>query len=278
MDRDHPRKHATPNSWSMRSRRKRCRLSNVTRTGRSRWPTTGGWASSGAWASARMTTLNALNATDGHVERLYEEGKIPAPPILEWDPAGNLVKAWGGRDTGIPWFYAVPPKASNQGLREHGVNVDPQGNLWVSGGNHLVLKFSPQGKFLLQLGERNKTGGSNHQTQSAARRVSGSTRRPMKCLSPTATSIVGSSCLMPPPEGTSGTGGAMASRRTIASSHTRRRPIRTTPRPAPARFLGSRTARRSRKMASCMSPIAAMPSHGYSRWTVPLSKRSPRQA
>ncbi len=110
----------------------------------------------------------ALNAVDGHVERLYSEGKIPAPPILEWDPAGNLVKAWGGRDTGIPWFYPAPPKASAQGLREHGVNVDPKGNIWVSGGNHLVLKFSPQGKFLLQLGERNLTGGSNHTTQLGA--------------------------------------------------------------------------------------------------------------
>jgi hypothetical protein len=110
----------------------------------------------------------ALNATDGHVERLYSEGKIPAPPILEWDPNGNLVKAWGGRDQGFPWFYQAPPKSAAQGLREHGINVDPQGNLWVAGGNHLVLKFSPQGKFLLQLGERNMTSGSNHPTHLGA--------------------------------------------------------------------------------------------------------------
>jgi len=104
----------------------------------------------------------ALNAMDGHFERLQKEGKVPAPPILEFDPQGNLVKAWGGRDQGFPWFYQPPPDGGAQGLREHALNVDPQGNIWVSGGNHLVLKFSPAGKFLMQLGERNLTGGSNH--------------------------------------------------------------------------------------------------------------------
>ncbi len=28
---------------------------------------------------------------------------IPAPPVLEFDPAGNLVKAWGGPATGHDW-------------------------------------------------------------------------------------------------------------------------------------------------------------------------------
>ena len=110
----------------------------------------------------------ALNAVDGHLERLHTEGKVPAPPILEFDPQGNLVKAWGGRDQGFPWFYQAPPKSEAQGLREHALNVDPQGNIWVSGGNHLVLKFSRAGKLLLQLGERNQTSGSQHPTHLGA--------------------------------------------------------------------------------------------------------------
>ena len=46
--------------------------------------------------------------------------------------------------------------------------MDPQGNVWVAGGNHLVLKFSREGKFLLQLGERNMTSGSDHPTHLGA--------------------------------------------------------------------------------------------------------------
>lgn len=104
-----------------------------------------------------------LNAVDGQRDRLDKEGKIPAPPVLEFDPEGNLVRAWGGRDQRFPWFYEPPRDAppGSQGLREHNLNVDPEGNVWISGGNHLVLKFSSTGKFLMQLGERNKTGGSN---------------------------------------------------------------------------------------------------------------------
>lgn len=110
----------------------------------------------------------ALNAVDGHHERLQKEGKTPAPPILEFDSQGNLVKTWGGRDQGFPWFYQAPPNSAAQGLREHALNVDPQGNIWVSGGNHLVLKFSRAGKLLLELGERNMTSGSNHPTHLGA--------------------------------------------------------------------------------------------------------------
>jgi hypothetical protein len=43
---------------------------------------------------------------------------------------------------------------------EHSLNVDPKGNVWIVGGGHRALKFSPEGKFLMQIGERNKTNGS----------------------------------------------------------------------------------------------------------------------
>lgn len=78
---------------------------------------------------------------------------VPAPPVLEFDVAGNLLRAWGGPAKGYDW-----PRS------EHGVYVDPQGNVWI-GGNHAadgqVLKFSADGKFLMQIGRPGKSAGSN---------------------------------------------------------------------------------------------------------------------
>ena len=44
----------------------------------------------------------------------------PAPPILEFDPEGNLVNAWGGPGDNFTW------PASN-----HGLAVAPNGNVWM---------------------------------------------------------------------------------------------------------------------------------------------------
>ena len=77
---------------------------------------------------------------------------IPAPPVIEFDRDGNVVQAWGGPGEGYEWSD-----------EEHGIHVDHQGNVWVGGGlggNH-VLKFSRDGQFLLQLGEKENLGGSN---------------------------------------------------------------------------------------------------------------------
>jgi hypothetical protein len=69
-----------------------------------------------------------------------------APPILEFDQQGNLLRHWGGKDgEGYQW------PASN-----HGLQIDHKGNLWIGGngnGNdgHL-LKFTQDGKFLMQVG------------------------------------------------------------------------------------------------------------------------------
>ena len=45
-----------------------------------------------------------------------------APNVLEFDPAGNLVKSWGGAGQGFDW------PAQNAGLA-----IDPAGNLWIGG-------------------------------------------------------------------------------------------------------------------------------------------------
>ena len=82
---------------------------------------------------------------------------IPAPPVLEFDKQGNLLHAWGGPGAGYEW-----PK------NEHGIYIDSTGNVWVGGNDvtdQMILKFTPQGKFLLQIGSSGKSLGSNSITQ-----------------------------------------------------------------------------------------------------------------
>lgn len=78
---------------------------------------------------------------------------IPAPSVIEFDPEGNVVRAWGGPDSDGPW-----PQS------EHGIFVDHEGNVWIGSNgrnDQVVLKFTPGGERLLQIGEFGKTGGSN---------------------------------------------------------------------------------------------------------------------
>ena len=80
-----------------------------------------------------------------------------APPVLEFDAAGNLVGSWGGAATSEKDGFEWP--GSN-----HGITVDYKGNVWI-GGNGLndaqVLKFTRAGKLLLQIGRSGQSKGSN---------------------------------------------------------------------------------------------------------------------
>jgi DNA-binding beta-propeller fold protein YncE len=76
-----------------------------------------------------------------------------APPVLEFDADGNLVQAWGGAGEGYEW-----PDL------EHGIYVDDQDNVWLGGGGEKdaqILKFTRQGKFLMQIGRKGRNTGSN---------------------------------------------------------------------------------------------------------------------
>ncbi len=73
-----------------------------------------------------------------------------APPVLEFDPEGNLVNAWGGPGQGYTW------PGSN-----HGISIDPMGNVWIGGNGSRdsvnaadshILKFTRDGRFLQQIG------------------------------------------------------------------------------------------------------------------------------
>lgn len=75
-----------------------------------------------------------------------------APPVLEFDPEGHLVSSWGGPGTGYEW-----PDL------EHGIYVDGDA-VWLGGGgakDAQLLKFTRQGKFLMQIGHKGKNTGSN---------------------------------------------------------------------------------------------------------------------
>ena len=80
----------------------------------------------------------------------------PAPPVIEFDRDGNVLRAWGGPNDKFHW-----PDS------EHSIYVDGSNNVWMASNgpaDHVVLKFTIDGKLLLQLGTAGKTGGSNDTT------------------------------------------------------------------------------------------------------------------
>ena len=81
-----------------------------------------------------------------------------APPVLQFDPEGNLVRAWGGPvESGE---YVWP--GSN-----HGLGIDQMGNVWIGGnggGDSHVLKFTQDGQYLGTYGEPGQGRDSNSMT------------------------------------------------------------------------------------------------------------------
>ncbi|HWZ30499.1 MAG TPA: hypothetical protein VNX18_04165 [Bryobacteraceae bacterium] len=85
------------------------------------------------WLIHRQGSLEAMelygvaNAPVGANKRrngvVESECCIPAPPVLEFDQAGNLLASWGGKDgDGYVW-----PNSN------HGIFVDFKGNVWIGG-------------------------------------------------------------------------------------------------------------------------------------------------
>src|SRR5215468_4568057 len=110
----------------------------------------------------------------------------PAPPVLEFDEAGNLIGHWGGPGEGYDW-----PETN------HGIFIDYKGNVWIGGNgrpapgsapaggargggragggasapegqpalgyfnDNMILKFTQSGKFLMQIGKPGQSRGSN---------------------------------------------------------------------------------------------------------------------
>jgi hypothetical protein len=116
-------------------------------------------AQDNVWLVHRPRTLKAGDAA------------MAAPPVIVFDNAGNYLKAWGGAGAGYEW-----PE------REHGIHVDNKGFVWITGNNcptnglpglkkvadDQVLKFTGDGKFVMQIGHSNQSKG-NADTQNVHR-------------------------------------------------------------------------------------------------------------
>ncbi len=94
---------------------------------------------------------------------------IPAPPVIEFAPDGSIVQAWGGHS----------PDEKAQGYEwpttEHGIVVDSKGNVWLAGSSTReskdgpadgqLLKFTRDGKFIMQIGHAGPSKGSTDEGQ-----------------------------------------------------------------------------------------------------------------
>ena len=130
------------------------------------------------WVFHRPHTLEEGNAT--------ENGYLPAPPVIEFSPDGKYIQGWGGPAKGsqYEWFnrgglHSVFAECRSctaerrlngdgrPGSGEHGIAVDAKDNVWLTGngdGDGQVLKFTKDGKFLLQIGRGGVGVDSNDTT------------------------------------------------------------------------------------------------------------------
>jgi DNA-binding beta-propeller fold protein YncE len=102
----------------------------------------------GKWVFARASGI-CIDSKD-HVFVVNEGGLIPntrhtaevAPPIMEFDPAGNLLNSWGDRE--------VLPD------HPHGCYFDTHGNIWFAGNQDAIVQgWTSDGKtLLLQIGKK----------------------------------------------------------------------------------------------------------------------------
>jgi streptogramin lyase len=92
---------------------------------------------------AMMTAVDI----DSHGTIYVLQRGVPAK-VMAFDPSGKLLRSWD---------HGAFPSA-------HGLRVDHEDNVWITDrGWHQVLKFSPSGKLLLELGKKG-VAGDNHST------------------------------------------------------------------------------------------------------------------
>jgi hypothetical protein len=100
-----------------------------------------------------------------HRPRYVPADKKAAPPVLHYDASGKFIEGWGGPSDAYEWFD-----------QEHGIYVDDQDNVWVTGSarpalagpgdkvlrsDNMILKFTNKGKFVKQIGHRDQSTGNN---------------------------------------------------------------------------------------------------------------------
>ncbi|MCI0436046.1 MAG: hypothetical protein L0271_20755 [Gemmatimonadetes bacterium] len=107
-----------------------------------------------------LASLNARTEAGAAADPPTGECCLPAPPVLVFDPEGNLAASWGGSGEGYVW-----PNSN------HGISIDHKDNVWIGGngqGDSHVLKFSRDGRFLMQIGTPGQAVNS-HATTSFGR-------------------------------------------------------------------------------------------------------------
>ena len=128
------------------------------------------------WVFHRPHTLEEGNAT--------ENGYVPGPPVMEFSEDGKYIQGWGGptQEARYEWFnrgglfsaFAECASCTKEhrtngdgrpGSGEHGITVDYKDNVWLTGngtGDGQLLKFTKDGKFLLQIGKGGVAVDSNN--------------------------------------------------------------------------------------------------------------------
>ena len=118
----------------------------------------------------------SLEPNELHLKNHMAMCSTAADPVLVFDPAGNLINHWGGPGQGYNW-----PDSN------HGITIDYKGNVWIGGNgrgtprakdgqavleegqvtgvdsfeDNQILKFTQDGKFLMQIGKPRTSKGSN---------------------------------------------------------------------------------------------------------------------
>ena len=84
-----------------------------------------------------------------------------APPVLEFDSQGKLLRSWGGPQNNAPWLG-----------REHGIFVDAKDFVWIGGragwprattpgvSDDMIMKFTMAGKLVMQIGMSGASTGN----------------------------------------------------------------------------------------------------------------------
>ena len=78
---------------------------------------------------------------------------VAAPPVLLFDQSGNLLRSWGGPAQGYAW-----PES------EHAIFIDANDFVWLAGNGKRdgqLLKFTMEGRFVLQIGKPSDGNDSN---------------------------------------------------------------------------------------------------------------------
>jgi DNA-binding beta-propeller fold protein YncE len=94
-----------------------------------------------------------------------EASGVPAPSVVEFDAKGKFLRGWGG-----PFAMSDSERAGfDWPVQEHGIAVDNHDNVWICGNGHdrktgkddnQCLKFTTDGKFLMQIGHSGQSKGS----------------------------------------------------------------------------------------------------------------------